>query len=136
MKVVLDTNVIVSGLLSPFGAPGEIVRLVSSGLLTVCHDARIIAEYREVLVRPKFAFDEELVEQFLDQVSSGGQAVVAEPLRGRLPDPEDEVFLAVALVAEARCLVTGNVKHFPRAARKGMEVVSPRAFLELYRREG
>jgi predicted nucleic acid-binding protein len=39
LRIVLDTNVLVSGLLSPFGAPGEIVRMVSSGALVLCVDA-------------------------------------------------------------------------------------------------
>ena len=48
MKIVLDTNVLVSGLLSPYQAPGEIVRMCSSGTLSICYDARILGEYREV----------------------------------------------------------------------------------------
>lgn len=65
MKVALDTNVVVSGLLSPFGAPGEIVRMVASGALELCYDARILCEYRNVLLRPKFSFDQIHVDYFL-----------------------------------------------------------------------
>ncbi|MBM3277488.1 MAG: PIN domain-containing protein [Candidatus Handelsmanbacteria bacterium] len=46
MRVVLDTNVLVSGLLSPYGPPVELVRLVAMGVLQVCYEARILAEYR------------------------------------------------------------------------------------------
>ena len=53
MKIVLDTNVLVAGLLSPFGSCGDIVRMVSSGNLTLCIDARVLSEYHEVLERPK-----------------------------------------------------------------------------------
>jgi putative PIN family toxin of toxin-antitoxin system len=56
MNIVLDTNVLVSGLLSPFGPCGRIVCMVSSGELTISLDARILAEYEEVLCRPKFKF--------------------------------------------------------------------------------
>ncbi|HXL73081.1 MAG TPA: putative toxin-antitoxin system toxin component, PIN family, partial [bacterium] len=62
MIVVLDTNVLVSGLLSPYGPPGEIVRMVSSRALSLCFDARIISEYAEVLTRPKFPFRRDAVE--------------------------------------------------------------------------
>ena len=48
MKVVLDTNVLVSGLLNPYGPPGRIVQLAAAGELQLCLDARILAEYREV----------------------------------------------------------------------------------------
>ncbi len=54
MKIVLDTNVLVSGLLTPFGPTGEIVRMVSAGELILAIDARILSEYQEVLHRPKF----------------------------------------------------------------------------------
>ena len=51
MRVVLDTNVLVSGLLSPYGSPGEIVRRLAAGELTPCLEVRILVEYREVLLR-------------------------------------------------------------------------------------
>ncbi|MFQ6093804.1 MAG: putative toxin-antitoxin system toxin component, PIN family [bacterium] len=55
IKVILDTNVVVPGLLSPFGDSAEIVRMVSSGEPSICFDARILSEYHEVLRRPTSA---------------------------------------------------------------------------------
>ena len=55
MKVVIDTNIIVSGLLTPFGSPSEILRLLALGKLIICFDTRIMAEYLGVLNRPKFS---------------------------------------------------------------------------------
>ena len=49
MNIILDTNVLVAGLLTPFGPCGEIVRMVSSGELTLSLDARILIEFQEVL---------------------------------------------------------------------------------------
>jgi putative PIN family toxin of toxin-antitoxin system len=135
MKIALDTNVLVSGLLQPFGPSGQIVRLVASGELVLCHDARILAEYREVLFRQKFRFDPERVEALLEEIRAGGIPVAAGPLAVRLPDPDDEPFLEVALAGGAQCLVTGNIKHYPAEARQGAEVLSPRSFIELYRVE-
>ena len=85
MTVVVDTNVIVSGLLSPMGAPGEVVRLVAAGELRLCYDSRLIAEYRAVLARPKFRFDQEYIEAVLDQLESLGSLVTTKPLGGRFP---------------------------------------------------
>jgi uncharacterized protein len=68
MNVVIDTNVLVAGLLAPFGACGEIVRMISSGELTLSFDARILSEYHEVLRRPKFHFEEEKVAALLDYI--------------------------------------------------------------------
>ena len=134
MRIVLDTNVLVSALLSPFGPPGEILRLITAGTIRVCHDARILGEYREVLLRPAFSFRPARVESLLDQIEADGVPVAAFPLSERLPDPDDEAFLAVALAGEARSLVTGNLKHYPERSRQGVRVVSPREFLESYRR--
>jgi len=135
MKIVLDTNVLVSGLIQPLGPSGQIVRLVASGELVLCHDSRILVEYREVLVREKFRFDPERVDALLEQIRAGGVPLAARPLAIRLPDHDDEPFLEIALAGGVQCLVTGNVKHYPAEARAGVEVLSPRSFIELYRVE-
>ncbi len=135
MRIVLDTNVLVSGLLQALGPSGQIVRLVAAGALTLCHDPRILAEYREVLLRQKFRFDPERVETLLDQIRADGIPVAARPLKIRLPDPDDEPFLEVTLAGDARYLVTGNMKHYPAEARQGAAVLPPRAFVEVYRDE-
>lgn len=136
MKIVLDTNVLVSGLIQPFGPSGQIVRLVADGELAVCHDSRILTEYREVLLREKFRFDPERVDALLDEIRASGIPVAARPLGVRLPDPDDEPFLEVALTGGIQYLVTGNGKHYPAEARHGVEVLSPRAFIELFRNGG
>jgi len=133
MRIVLDTNVLVSGLLSPFGAPGHVVRMVSSGVLTVCYDARVIQEYRAVLLRRKFSFEKQDVDALLDQVEASGMLTAPEPLPKNLPDPDDAVFLEVALAGGAECLVTGNIRHYPARRRHGMLVLPPAGFLEFYR---
>ena len=133
MRIVLDTNVLVSGLLSPYGPPGEIVRLVSGGLVSLCLDARILAEYRDVLARPRFGFDATAVADLLAYIESSGEMVASAPLPLRLPDPDDEPFLEAALASCADGLITGNLSHSPPPARSGVAVLSPAEFIELYR---
>ena len=133
MRIVLDTNVLVSGLLSPFGPPGEIVRLISSGELTLCLDARVLTEYTEVLARPRFAFDQDMVAALLDYVTHVGQNVAASPLADRLPDPDDQPFLEIAITCGVGYLVTGNRTHFPADICKGVAIVSPAEFMDAYR---
>jgi putative PIN family toxin of toxin-antitoxin system len=133
LRIVLDTNVLVSGLLSPFGPPGEIVRLVSSGAVTLCLDARILSEYDEVLARPRFGFTHDAVCALLDYIDQASAMVASEPLTDRLPDEDDEPFLEVALACGADHLVTGNAAHFPEEACAGVSVVSPAQFMERYR---
>lgn len=133
MKVVVDTNVLVSGLLSPFGPPGEIVRMIASGTLRLCFDARILTEYADVLRRPKFQFRHEQIQALMEQIRTEGHVVGGEPLPVKLPDPTDEPFLEVAVAGDAQCLITGNTKHFPRGRCQGITVFSPSEFLDHYR---
>jgi len=134
MKIVLDTNVLVAGLLSPFGPCAQIVRMVSSGELTLCFDSRILSEYDEVLRRPKLRFRIDKVVALLDHVEHRGTVVASSPLPDPLPDPGDQPFLEVALAGDAACLVTGNHAHLPAKRCQGMKVLSPTAFLTFYNR--
>jgi len=133
MNIVLDTNVLVAGLLSPFGPCAQIVRMVSSGDLTLCLDARILSEYDEVLHRPKFQFRVDRVAALLDYIEHSGTIVASAPLPDPLPDPGDQPFLEVAAAGRAACLITGNHVHFPPARCHEVKVLSPREFLTFYR---
>jgi putative PIN family toxin of toxin-antitoxin system len=132
MKIVLDTNVLVAGLLSPFGPCGDIVRMVSSGELVLCLDARILSEYHEVLRRPKFRFEQDKVVALMDYIEYRGQIVASSPLSHSLPDPDDEPFLEIALTGGAEYLITGNHAHYPHDLCKGARVLSPTDFLKHY----
>jgi putative PIN family toxin of toxin-antitoxin system len=133
VRIVLDTNVLVAGLLSPFGPPGEIVRMVSSGELELCLDARVLSEYGDVLERPKVGFDPDSIGALLDFIEHRAQMVASSPLPAPLPDPDDEPFLEIALACTAECLVTGNLVHYPEGSRQGVQVLSPAEFVQHYR---
>ena len=133
MKIVLDTNVLVAGLLSPFGPCGEIVRMVSSGEVMLCFNALILTEYNEVLYRPKFGFDRDRVAALIDHIEHRGHTVASSPLRHSLPDPDDEAFLKAVIAGKAECLVTGNASHFPSKLCQGRKVLSPSGFLTFYK---
>lgn len=126
MKIVLDTNVLVSGILLPHGPPAAVLRALLTERVTLCFDERILSEYRDVLFRGTFAFDRELVEELLAFLEAAGFPALAEPLDLALPDSADQMFIEVALFGQADFLVTGNLKHFPKSARRGIAVVSPR----------
>ena len=136
MKVVLDTNVLVSALLSPYGPPARILDLILLGKLIPLYDDRILHEYRQVLLRERFGFEPQAVEALLQYVELVGMKVVASPLAGHqaAPDPEDLMFLEVALTSRAEALITGNMRHFPPAIRQGVRVVEPAAFLAQWRK--
>jgi putative PIN family toxin of toxin-antitoxin system len=135
MKIVLDTNVVVSGLLQAQGNPAQVLALVLSGAIQICRDKRILAEYAEVLARPRFKFDPKRVREVLNKIETDGLAVdAAGESNLDLPDPDDEPFLAVALAASADFLVTGNLADYPHDKRRGCAVVSPAAFMTEWQR--
>jgi len=131
--IVLDTNVIVSGILRPFSKASLILTLVADGTVQVAYDLRLVSEYGDVLNRPKFNFAKENVEAFLAQVEQEGFLVSARPLKFHLPDPNDEPFLEVAIAASVEAIVTGNKRHFPKKEYQGVRVLSPAEFLEAVR---
>lgn len=126
MRVVIDTNVLVSGLLNPHGAPGRIVDLMLAGDLVPLFDDRVLSEYRDVLHRPRFAFDADEVEALLDYIETFGEHVVAGPLAVTLPDADDLPFLEVAEAARADALMTGNTRHFvPISGKTSVTIMAP-----------
>jgi putative PIN family toxin of toxin-antitoxin system len=129
LKIVLGTNVLVSGILSPNGPPSAVLRALLTERVTLCFDERIVSEYRAVLTRSRFSFDPDLVEELVSFLEMAGSPTLAAPLAVTLPDPWDQMFIEVAVSGSADFLVTGNLKHFPESARAGVRVVSPRDFL-------
>jgi uncharacterized protein len=130
MIIVLDTNVLISGLLKGNSNPGTIVKLVATGKIKVAFDLRILNEYRLVLLRPKFGFHIRDVEALLKQIQSEGTVVTAVPLGVSLPDEGDKPFLEVALAQKGVILVTGNKKHYPADLITGPVIMSPAEFVK------
>ena len=112
IRVVLDTNILVSALLSPKGTPAKVFDHFLNSDFLLCFDSTIIAEYRAVLKRPKFGFDQIAVEQILEYIEKTGLAVIPKPLDIDAVDQDDKIFYEVA-VHTGGYLVTGNARHFP-----------------------
>jgi putative PIN family toxin of toxin-antitoxin system len=135
VRIVLDTNVLVSALLTGGGAPDLALQLVLQGEATLLADSRILAEYDEVTARPQFGFDPAERRIILDLLSSIAEPVLARPLRLSLPDPDDRVFVEVAIAGCADAIVTGNTRHFvPMKGALGVPVLTPRQLVDRFRR--
>ena len=131
MKAVIDTNVLVAGLLSATGPPGWIVEAALSGRIEPVFDMAILQEYEEVLHRSELGLAPDRVDDLLAALEEFGALVVgAPPWSAGLPDPDDAPFLAVARVADS-VVVTGNTRHFPPRSRRGVTVLTPRQFVDL-----
>jgi putative toxin-antitoxin system toxin component, PIN family len=131
MEAVIDTNVLVSGLLCADSPPGEIVDLIFAKSITPVFDDRILYEYRNVLTRPKFSFPKTAIEELLSTFISIGLQVFAIHTHSKLPDEKDRCFYECALSISSKAFITGNKKHFPAHQCPGITVFSPSEFLDL-----
>lgn len=125
MRVVLDTNVLVSAMLGPGRVPDQLLSALHSKNVTVLYDVRIRAEYTDVVRRPKFrAIPEARREQLLaDLLGLGTELTDVAPYAGTLADPDDRVFIEVALAGRASAIITGNLRDYPTGL--GFDVLPP-----------
>jgi uncharacterized protein len=131
IKAVIDNNILVSALLSPSGNPAKVLDYVLNGNVVLCYDSRMIAEYQDVLLRPKFGFDKKMVKQVIDFIVHSGISIVPVPIVDTFEDEDDKVFYEVAMATKAY-LVTGNAKHFPKVPI----VIAPQEFLSVVQSYG
>lgn len=127
---VIDTNVLVSALLRWDSNPGIVMAESLTGKIVPLLNEEILAEYREVLRRPKFHFSQKAVDIVLNGIIKRGIFIDAEPIDEILPDPKDMIFYEVVMEARKTSdayLVTGNQKHFPIKSY----IVTPRKMLEI-----
>ncbi len=127
---VIDTNVIVSAMLKWNSVPGNILELAIEGPITPVLNEKILEEYREVLLRPKFHFTDKIVSEVIEAIK--GRAIFADEERIdiELPDPKDRVFYEVVMEQRKSSdayLVTGNIKHFPVETY----VVTPKEMMDI-----
>lgn len=112
MNLIIDTNIIVSALLSPDGKAFQLLSEVLDGKYTVFISREVYEEYDEVLHREKFSFDEEIILYILDWFRSNAIWVEVTKSSVSVPDEKDRIFYDIAKCCKAR-LVTGNNKHYP-----------------------
>lgn len=115
LRLVIDTNVLVSALLTPGRTPDLALRALRARGAVVLIDAAIEAEYRDVLARPKFAkVDAARREALLHALLDGCARVTVDTASTHaLIDRDDRMFVDVALAGGALAVVTGNTKHYP-----------------------
>ena len=124
IRAVVDTNVLVSGLLSPSGNEALIILAIHQGLVRPCCTEAIVAEYAEVLARAKFAFPPDEIAALIAMLRRVGELFRPEASAVASPDPGDTKFLQCAQAAQAEFIVTGNKRHFPHAPYGPTQIVS------------
>jgi len=134
MRVIVDTSVLVSGLISPHGAPAQVLARWSAGEFTLLYSPDIYAEYEDVLKRAwlheRLAGTANAIEVYLETIRGLGQVVVGyADVAGAVRDPFDEMFLACALLGEADYLVSGDRDLLALGKFHGTKVVTAAQFL-------
>ena len=129
MYAVIDTNVIISALLSRHqdSATVKILDYLYDRTIIPIYNDEILNEYTAVLRRPKFKFSELTINATIEAIKKGGLRSDGIRSNENLPDPKDVVFYEVTLSVDDSFLVTGNIKHFP----KKPFVVTPAEMLQI-----
>jgi putative PIN family toxin of toxin-antitoxin system len=130
-RIVLDTNVLISAALKPQGQQALVVYLVALGAVELFVSSEVLAEYREVFSRPKFAdLDQAAVSRLLSQVESAATMVTTTARLSISKHEPDNRFYECAEEAAADYIVTGNLKHFSQP-HKSTKIITGAQFLAL-----
>jgi hypothetical protein len=140
IRAVVDTNVMVSAVISEHGVPRRILLAWQNEKFSMLTSARIIAEVSRVLRHPRIRETYHLTEDDIERVQQmlETDAVVLADLYeiNRSPDPEDDVFLACAVEGQADYLVSGDDDLLQLKFYQGVQVVSPAVFSAILERLG
>jgi uncharacterized protein len=136
LRLVVDTNIIVSAALKPDGLQRTVLVLAMTKPARLYVTRAILAEYREVLGRPEFKIRRGLQRQLLDLIKNHAQVVHPARALQVAKDPDDNQFLECAEASRADYLITGNQRHFPRfwsntkviTSREFIGIVAPQFF--------
>lgn len=101
------------------------MRHIVTGRLRLAYDFRIIDEYREVLIRPRFQFRSKNIDSILKVIETEGALMQTKPIDVTLDDPGDRPFIEVAVACKGAPLVTGNLKHYKACKDLGIELITP-----------
>ena len=134
MKVVIDTNVIVSALRSSRGASNKLLSLLGSELFNFHFSVPIVLEYEYVLLKQANSLSQskEEISKLIDSLCSLGTPHEIHFLwRPTLRDPQDEFILELAVTAQCDFIITYNIKDFDGIDKFGIQVISPKHFLQI-----
>jgi uncharacterized protein len=128
LKVVYDTNVVVSAVLKSGSLPASLLTLALQGRVKLCVSQEVLDEYLEVLHRPKFGLQPHTVNTLLQEITKNSLFVRPTERITSPFDEKDSHVLECSVAADAQYLVTGNIKHFPAPQFRHIKIVTPTVF--------
>ena len=137
MRVVIDTNVLVSALILPHSLTGEILLQLRAATFTPVYSMPMLTELVEVLTRPKLARKYGVTEDdtlaLVDLLAIRGELIVPTSDIHVCRDPKDDMFLAAAVAGAADAIVSGDADLLALVSFQGKAIITPRAFLATFR---
>jgi putative PIN family toxin of toxin-antitoxin system len=130
LRLVVDTNVLISAALKPTGLQRTILLLSITKPARLYVSKPILEEYSDVLARPELRIRKGLRQQLLRLIQNHSYTVIPKWRLDLTSDPDDNKFLECADASHADYLVTGNQKHFPKFWKK-TKIITPREFISL-----
>jgi len=130
LRLVLDTNVVVSAALKPEGLQRTVLLLAITKPARMYISPPILAEYRSVLSRPEFRIPKGRRSQLLQLIESHAHLVSPSLTLNVTADPRDNIFVECADKGRADFLITGNQRHFPKLW-KNTKIINSREFVDL-----
>jgi putative PIN family toxin of toxin-antitoxin system len=130
LRLVIDTNVLVSAAIKPAGLQRTVLLLAVTKPARLYVSRAILEEYRDVLGRPELRIRKGARQQLLQLIKNHSFTMVPARRLDVAADPDDNIFLECAEAARADYLITGNLKHFPRFWKE-TKIITPREFISL-----
>ena len=134
VRVVVDSNVLVSGLRSRRGASYRLLRLVGTGRFTTVVSVPLVVEYEQALLDSTHGlpFDTDEIRRFIDYFCAvSNRRKVYFLWRPFLRDPGDDMVLEAAVAGQCTYVVSFNVRDFVGAERFGIRALPPAEFLKI-----
>ncbi len=134
MKIILDTNILISALRSKIGASYKVLSLIQSGKFQTVVSVPLVFEYEEVALREakNFSVTIEEVNDIIDYLCAmSEQREIFFLWRPFLPDPYDDAILELAVESQAEYIVTYNKRDFVGSEQFGVSIISPKEFLKI-----
>ena len=133
IRIILDTNIIFSGLYSTFGASFQVLRALTVGKIQPVLSVALLFEYEDVLKRNsrKLGLTHRDIDAFLDNICNLSSFQIIHYLwRPFLPDPKDDHVLELAVASQVKKIATFNAKDFKKVDKFGVKIISPKRLLE------
>jgi putative PIN family toxin of toxin-antitoxin system len=135
MRAVIDTGVLVSGLIRPRGTTGEVLFALRDGKFTVLYSNETIMEIIDVLGRDKFRLKYHIltddISALINLIRLQGEVVIPKQRVADCRDPKDNKFLDIALAGDADCLVSGDLDLVSMNPYRSVPIITPAEFLAI-----